>query len=388
MSAPRIFVLATEPSGDLLGAALIRALGPAFGEAPEIAGVGGPRMAAEGVASLFPLSDIAIMGGFELIPHARRLLRRLRETVEAIRAFRPDVLVTIDGYGFNARIARRLADRSFPIVHFVAPKVWAWRPKRARVLAGLVDHLMVQFPFETPWFEREGLPTTFVGHPIIDAGADRGDARRFRAQFGIAEDERILTVLPGSRRGEVRRLLPIFGGVVERLAAARPDLRIVVPLADAVAPVVRPVVERWAGRPIALTGDGPKYDAFAASAAALAASGTVALELGIAQVPSVIAYRINPATHFIFRGLLKTPWVNLVNIMLQREAVPEHIQGPCTVEALVPAIGRLLDDPAAAEAQRAAGREVAAMLRLEGATPAARAAAMVVEVARKGRARA
>jgi lipid-A-disaccharide synthase len=385
MSAPRIFILATEPSGDLLGAALMRALGPAFGTAPEVAGVGGPRMAAEGVSSLFPLSDIAIMGGFELIPHARRLLCRLRETEAAIRAFRPDVLVTIDGYGFNARIARRLADRAFPIVHFVAPKVWAWRPKRARVLAGLVDHLMVQFPSENAWFEREGLPTTFVGHPIIDAGADRGDAARFRAQFGIADGERILTVLPGSRRGEVGRLLPVFGGVVERLTAARPELRIVVPLADAVAPLVRPVVDAWPGRPIAFTGDGPKYDAFAASDAALAASGTVALELGIARVPSVIAYRISPATYFLFSGMLKTPWVNLVNIMLQREAVPEHIQRLCTVEKLVPVIERLLDDPAAAAAQREAGREVATMLRLDGATPAARAAATVVEVARRGR---
>jgi lipid-A-disaccharide synthase len=388
-AAPHIFLVATEPSGDLMGASLMAALRRRCGDGVRFSGVGGARMAAEGLDSLFPLADIAVMGAVELVPQLPRLLERIRRTAEAALAAKPDALVSIDGLAFNARVAARLAGRSFPIVHFVAPKVWAWRPGRARKLAGLVDHLMVQLPFEPPWFERYGLPTTYVGHPIIETAAGQGDGARFRQAHGIAPDARLLTVLPGSRRGEVQKLLPVFGETLRQLAARHPGLRVAVPTVETVAHLVRAATQSWPGDPILIEGDGEKYDAFAASDAALAASGTVALELGMARVPSVIAYLINPLTAFVVRRLLTTKYANLVNIMLDRPAVPELLQENCTPDKLAAAIDRLLTDPAAVAAQREAYAEVARMMLLpDGAVPGDRAADVVLDVIRQGRRRA
>ena len=385
-AAPHIFLVATEPSGDLMGASLMAALRRRCGDGVRFSGVGGARMAAEGLDTLFPLADIAVMGAVELVPQLPRLFNRIRRTAEAALAAKPDALVSIDGLAFNARVAARLAGRSFPIVHFVAPKVWAWRPGRARKLAGLVDHLMVQLPFEPPWFERYGLPTTYVGHPIIETAAGQGDGARFRRAHGIAADARLLTVLPGSRRGEVQKLLPVFGEALRRLAARHPGLRVAVPTVETVAELVRAAARSWPGDPILIEGDGEKYDAFAASDAALAASGTVALELGMARVPSVIAYLVNPLTAFVVRRLLTTKYANLVNIMLDRPAVPELLQENCTPDKLAAAIDRLLTDPAAVAAQREAYAEVARMMLLpDGAVPGDRAADVVLEVIRQGR---
>jgi lipid-A-disaccharide synthase len=384
--APHIFLVATEPSGDLMGASLMAALRRRCGDGVRFSGVGGARMAAEGLDTLFPLADIAVMGAVELVPQLPRLFNRIRRTAEAALAAKPDALVSIDGLAFNARVAARLADRAFPIVHFVAPKVWAWRPGRARKLAGLVDHLMVQLPFEPPWFERYGLPTTYVGHPIIETAAGQGDGTRFRQAHGIAPNARLLTVLPGSRRGEVQKLLPVFGETLRQLAARHPGLRVAVPTVETVAHLVRAAAQSWPGDPILIEGDGEKYDAFAASDAALAASGTVALELGMARVPSVIAYLINPLTAFVVRRLLTTKYANLVNIMLDRPAVPELLQENCTPDKLAAAIDRLLTDPVAVAAQREAYAEVARMMLLpDGAVPGDRAADVVLDVIRQGR---
>lgn len=386
ITAPRIFLVATEPSGDLMGASLMAALKRRCGDGVRFSGVGGARMAAEGLQSLFPLGDIAVMGAVELLPQLPRLFDRIRRTAEAALAAKPDAMVSIDGLAFNARVAARLADRTFPIVHFVAPKVWAWRPGRARKLAGLVDHLMVQLPFEPPWFERHGLPTTYVGHPIIETAAGQGNGARFRQAHGIAPDAKLLTVLPGSRRGEIQRLLPVFEATVRALASRHPGLRLAVPTVETVAAPVREAVASWPGTPIVIEGDGGKYDAFAASDAALAASGTVALELGLARVPSIIAYRVNPLSAFVVRRMLTTKYANLVNIMLDRPAVPELLQENCTPEKLAEAVDRLLTDPAEVAAQRAAYEEVAQMMRLpDGAVPGDRAAQVVLDVIGQGR---
>lgn len=383
---PHVFLVATEPSGDLMGASLMAALRRRCGDGVRFSGVGGSRMAAEGLDSLFPLGDIAVMGAVELLPQLPRLFDRIRRTADAALAAKPDVLVSIDGLAFNARVAARLADRAFPIVHFVAPKVWAWRPGRARKLAQLVDHLMVQLPFEPPWFERHGLPTTYVGHPIIESGAGKGDGARFRAAHGIPADAPLLTVLPGSRRGEIKRLLPVFADTVRTLVGRHPDLRVVVPTVETVAAPVREAVASWPGQPILVDTDRDKHDAFAASDAALAASGTVALELGLARVPSVIAYRVNPLSAFVVRRMLTTKYANLVNIMLDRPAVPELLQENCTAGRLADAVDQLLTDPAAAAAQRAAYDEVAQMMLLPGgAVPGDRAADVVLDLIGQGR---
>src|SRR5712691_1538272 len=212
-AAPFLFIIAGEPSGDALGAALIAALRERTGGRLRVAGIGGELMAAQGLDSLVPLGDLAVAGVAEVLPRAPLILRHVRQTVTAIRALRPDAVITIDSSGFSWRIAQRLRRKGerMPLIHYVAPMVWAWRGGRARRMARWYDHLLTLLPFEPPYFERVGLAASYVGHPVLESGADRGDAARFRATHAIAEGELVLSVLPGSRGGEVRRLIPIFG---------------------------------------------------------------------------------------------------------------------------------------------------------------------------------
>ncbi|MYE00298.1 MAG: lipid-A-disaccharide synthase, partial [Alphaproteobacteria bacterium] len=295
----RVYVVAGEPSGDALGARLLRALRE--GGPVEAAGVGGELMAGEGVASLFPQAETAVMGLFEVLPRARRLLRRMDETVADILRFRPDAVVTIDSGGFNKGLAKRLIAAGCPAarIHYVAPMVWVWAPRRARRMTQLFDHLMTLWPFEPALFEREGLASTFVGHSLVEARA--GDGAAFRARHAIAPETTLLAVLPGSRAGEVRRLLPVFRETLERLSADLPGLHLAVPTVGTVAGRVRDAVAAWPWPATVTLGEEEKQDALAASRAALGASGTVALELALAEVPQVTAYRLNPATALIGR---------------------------------------------------------------------------------------
>jgi lipid-A-disaccharide synthase len=344
-AAPFIFIVAGEPSGDVLGGTLIAALRERTGGV-RFAGVGGEAMAQQGLSSLVPLSDLAVAGIAEVLPRAPLILRRVRETVRAIREMRPDAVVTIDSSGFSWRIAHRLrrAGERLPLIHYVAPMVWAWRAGRARRMARWYDHLLTLLPFEPPYFERVGLACTYVGHPVIESGADRGDAARFRATHGIAGDELVLTVLPGSRGGEVRRLLPIFGAALHRLELVLGPFRVAVPTVETVADAVTAGVADWPGRPIVLRGAAAKYDAFAASRAAMAASGTVALELALARLPMVIAYRLNRLTQMMLDWVVKVRQVNLINLILGRILVAELLGDDCTPERLAAAITELVRD--------------------------------------------
>ena len=376
----RVYIVAGEPSGDALGARLLRALRE--GGPVEAAGVGGELMDAEGVASLFPQAETAVMGVFEVLPRARRLLRRMDETVADIRRFRPDAVVTIDSGGFNKGLARRLiADGSRAArIHYVAPMVWVWAPGRARRMAGLFDHLMTLWPFEPALFEREGLSSTFVGHSLVEAEA--GDGAAFRARHGIPPESTLLAVLPGSRAGEVRRLLPVFREVLDRLAGGIPGLHIAAPTVGTVAERVRDAVKDWPW-PVAVTlGEDEKQDAFAASRAALGASGTVALELALAGVPQVTAYRMNPATALIGRAVIRKRRFCPVNILLERPVVPELIQGDCRPGPLARALRPLVFDEEARDAQQAAFRELAGKLGGEG-RPSLRAADTVRRIVRE-----
>jgi lipid-A-disaccharide synthase len=240
---------------------------------------------------------------------------------------------------------RRGGER-LPLIHYVAPMVWAWRAGRARRMARWYDHLLTLLPFEPPYFERVGLACTYVGHPVIESGADRGDAARFRATHGIAREELVLTVLPGSRGGEVRRLLPIFGAALRRLEPMIGPFRVAVPTVETVADAVAAGVADWPGRPIVLRGAAAKYDAFAASRAAMAASGTVGLELALARVPMVIAYRLNRLTQIVIDRVVKVRQVNLVNLILGRVLVTELLGDDCTPERLTAAIAELVRDEA------------------------------------------
>jgi lipid-A-disaccharide synthase len=377
--APLLFVIAGEPSGDAIGARLMAALKTRSKGRVRFAGIGGERMAQEGLASLFPMSDISLFGAAEIIPKVPLIFRRIRETVAAIRRQRPTAVISIDVPGFAFRVQERLRPGEAVRIHCVAPTVWAYRPGRARAIARFLDHLLVLLPFEPPYFEAVGLPCTFIGHPVLEEGADRGDGKGFRARHGIPHDAQLLAVLPGSRRSEVNRLLPIFGETLGLLSARFPDLRVVVPVVPAVGEAVRHAIRTWKV-PVLLVDQDAKYDSFAASDAALAASGTVSLELALAGVPMVIGYRINPITAFWVRLLIRVRSVTLANLILGRTLVPEFLQGRCRATMLAGAIGDLLASAERREAQRRGLKEAMARLGVEGPPPSERAAATILDV--------
>jgi lipid-A-disaccharide synthase len=288
-----VYLVAGEASGDLLGARLIIALRAAR---PDLtfAGVGGDRMAEQGFTSLFPMRELAVMGLAEVLPNIRRLSQRLVQTVADIEARRPAVVVTIDSPGFGLRVAARVRPKGFTILHYVAPQVWAWRQGRVKRIAKEVDRILALLPFEAPFFEKAGIPVDFVGHSILESGADQGNAARFRALHNIAPDERIVLIMPGSRRSEVGRLLPTFGAALKLAAGRVPKLRPVVPLAGPVEESVRAVAASWHPAPILVRDIAEKYDAFAAAEAGIIKSGTSSLEVALAGVPMVVGYRVNP----------------------------------------------------------------------------------------------
>ena len=375
----RVYIVAGEPSGDALGARLLRALRE--GGPVEAAGVGGELMRAEGVASLVPQAETAVMGLFEVLPRARRLLRRIDETAADILRFRPDAVVTIDSGGFNKGLARRLIAAGSPAarIHYVAPMVWVWAPGRARRMARLFDHLMTLWPFEPALFEREGLATTFVGHSLVEA--EPGDGAAFRARHGVAPESTVVSVLPGSRAGEALRLLPVFRETLERIAGDIPGLHLAAPTVGTVADRVRDAVAAWPWPATVTLGEEEKQGAFAASRAALGASGTVALELALAGVPQVTAYRLNPATALIGRAAIRNRRFCPVNILLDRPVVPELIQEHCRPGPLADALRPLLCDEEARAAQLLAFRELAG--RLGGERPSLRAAETVRRIVRE-----
>jgi lipid-A-disaccharide synthase len=384
--APLIYIVAGEPSGDLLGGRLMQALKERMGGHVRFAGIGGETMAAEGLESRVPLAELAIMGVLEVLPAARRIFWRVAETVADIQRQKPIALVTIDSSGFTWRIAQRLrkAGSTLPMIHYVAPMVWAWRGGRAQRMARWYDHLMALLPFEPPYFTAVGLSCGYVGHSVVESGADRGDGAAFRRRHAIPDDAPLLTMLPGSRRGEVGTLLPVFAQVAQNLVKTHPNLRIVVPTTANVADTVAAALRSWPLPTIVLRGIAEKYDAFAASDAALAASGTVALELAMAKLPGVIAYRINPITYAYVHRVVKVDYANLINVVLNREAVPEFLQYDCTPEKLTEAVAKLLDDEVAARAQIEAGQEALKVLGYGGVSPAVRAADEVLAaIARK-----
>jgi lipid-A-disaccharide synthase len=381
-AAPLIFVSAGEPSGDAIGAALIRALRQRTGGRLRVAGIGGERMAEEGIDSLVPLADLAIGGVAEVLPRAPVIFRHVRRAVAAIRAIRPDALVTIDSSGFNWRIAQRLrrSAETLPLIHYVAPMVWAWRAGRARRMARWYDHLMALLPFEPPYFERVGLACSYVGHPVLDSGADRGDGARFRAVHRLGPAETLIAVLPGSRHAEIRRLLPVMAAALPRIEQAIGPFRVAVPTVATVADAVAEAARSWGGAPIVVSDPQAKYDAFAASRAALAASGSVALELAMARLPMVVCYRLSPLTETLLDRIVKVRQVNLINLLLDRPVVRELLRGECNAEALAAEAARLVRDEAVREAHIAGYDEALHRLGAGGPSPSLRAADQVLAI--------
>ncbi|MFA7428627.1 MAG: lipid-A-disaccharide synthase [Rhodospirillaceae bacterium] len=379
---PLICIVTGEPSGDLLGARLMTALTRATSGRARFMGVGGESMQAQGLDSLADQSEFAVMGFVEVVPKAARILRRVREIADAIAEAKPDVMITVDSWGFTGRLNRAVRARALgiPQIHYVAPMVWAWKERRAVGVAATVDHLLCLLPNEPPYFERHGLACTHVGHPVVEGGAGRGDAAAFRASHGIPPDAPLLCVLPGSRRTETGRLLPVFATALGRLRVRFPNLHVVAPTVATVAADVERAAHGWPVPTIVVRGEAARYDAFAAADAAMAASGTVGLELALAGVPHLVAYKVSAFSAWLLRRLVKVRYVNLVNLALDRPVVPELLQEACTGAALAAMVERLLTDEVLRTAQRSAFAEASQQLAGGPGNPSDRAAAVVLRI--------
>ncbi|KGJ13371.1 lipid-A-disaccharide synthase [Paracoccus sanguinis] len=376
----RAFLIAGEPSGDALGAALLsglRQLDPDL----SIAGVGGPLMAGEGLQSLFPMSELSVMGLVEVLPKYRALKRRIAETAEAALAFRPDVLITIDSPDFCLRVARRVREAAPGIrtVHYVAPSVWAWRPGRAERMAEVIDHVLAILPFEPPLMHEAGMSCDFVGHPVVaQPRATPEEAAAFRAAHEIAPDAPLVLCLPGSRRGEVARLGGRFDEALMRLRDRVPEIRVVLPTVPGVADMVGTMAKRWPSAPVVVEDAAAKRAAFAAADLALAASGTVSLELAANAVPMVIGYDMAPLSRMLVGWLLRTDTVTLVNLVSETRAVPEFLGRRCQPGPMAAALVGLLDDEAMRGEQLAAMELTMERLGRGGEPPGLRAARSVI----------
>ncbi|MEO0748542.1 MAG: lipid-A-disaccharide synthase [Pseudomonadota bacterium] len=347
----RLFLIAGEASGDRLGAALMAGLKSLTDVT--FSGIGGPLMQSEGMSSLFPMDELSVVGIAEILPKYMHLRRRLDQTVATVLAEQPDVLITIDSPEFSLRVARKVKAASrIRTVHYVAPSVWAWRPKRAKKLPGVVDQVLALLPFEPPLIEAEGVACDFVGHPVVtEPVASADQVADFKARYGLGTDA-VLLVLPGSRGGEVARLGPRFGAALTDICASRPDLRLIVPTTGPRAPQVRDMVADWPGQPIVIAPDDMSpaayaYDkmcAFAAADRALAASGTVSLELAAADTPMLIAYDTSWLSRVIISRMLIIDTLTLVNLVSETRAVPELLGVDCTPEKIAPAALDLLND--------------------------------------------
>jgi lipid-A-disaccharide synthase len=382
MLSPHVFLVAGEESGDRLGAALIAAIRRQQQGRARFSGVGGAHMAAEGMTSLFPLSDLSAFGFASLPGRLPTILRRIRATVDAVVAAKPDVLVIIDSPDFTHRIARRVRARvpAIPIVDYVCPTVWAWRSGRARAMRPYVDRVLALLPFEPEAMRRlQGPPTIFVGHPLSERVAElRPNAEESRRRVG---DPPVLLVLPGSRTGELRRMAGIFGDAVARVAAQAGLLDIIVPAVPRLANAVRQAVERWPVSASVLTEADEKHAAFRSARAALTKSGTSTLELALAGVPMVAGYKVPWIEGVVGRLLISAHSAILANLILGENLVPEFLQGDCTAEKLSEALLPLLTDSPQRRRQIEAFARLDGLMEIGKAVPSERAAALVLDCA-------
>lgn len=382
----KVFVVAGEASGDRLGAALMAGLR----SLTEVAfhGIGGAQMQAQGLHSLFPMEDLSVMGLAEIVPRYPHLRRRLGQTVAAVMECDPDLLITIDSPDFCLRVARQVRETAPHIrtMHYVAPSVWAWRPGRAAKMARHVDHVLALLPFEPPYMEAAGMTCDFVGHPVVNEPvATEAEAAAFRARYDIAPAAPLLLMLPGSRRSEVARLAPVFGEVLAQLSARVPGVQAVVPTVSHVAPALRDALESWPIRPILLDpSEAPdsyatdKRAAFRAADVALAASGTVSLELAANATPMVVAYDMNRLSFFLMKRAALIDTVTLVNLVSDTRHVPDFLSPDCRPDLIVPALEKLLTDTDTRAAQIEAMALTMDRIGAGGEAPGLRAARSVL----------
>lgn len=376
---PHVFLVAGEESGDRLGAALIAALRERAQGPIRFSAVGGTHMAEQGVPGLFPLGDLAIVGFSSIPSKLPTILRRIRETADAVVAARPDVLVIIDSPDFTHRVAKRVRKRApgIPIVDYVCPSVWAWRPWRARSMKAYVDHVLALLPFEPDELERlGGPPGTYVGHPLIEQIARlRPNAQEAQRRL---TDPPVLLVMPGSRGSEIRRMTDVFGAAVGLVAKRAGALEVVVPAVPRLAETVSTAVAKWPVPARVVTDPDEKLAAFRNARAALTKSGTSTLELALAGIPMVAAYKVSLIEAAVGGLLIRVPSVILANLVLGEPAVPELLQFKCTPELLADALTPLLSDTPERRRQVEALGRLDAVMGIGGEAPSARAAAVVM----------
>lgn len=386
----RIFIVAGEHSGDLLGGKLMSALQEQSFLPLVFTGVGGETMARQGLKSLFPMSDVVVMGPLDILARLPTLVRRVYQTARAAIESDPDIVIIIDSPEFTHPIAKRIRKRrpETPIVNYVSPSVWGWRPGRAKKMRPYVDHLLALLPFEPAAHERlGGPPCTYVGHPLIEKrewimGLD---AQELGRRLGLDPARPVVTVLPGSRSSEVRRLMEPFGMALGLLNEKVGPVEVILPAVPSVRGFIDAALPSWPVRPHIVEGEEDKFKAFRLSRAALAASGTVSLELALSGSPMVVAYRVDGLTAVALRRLIKVPSVVLANLVLGENVFPELLQENCTPEKLSGALAELVEGGAERQRQLAGLERIASAMMLEHGAPSEKAASVVLQVLDEGR---
>ena len=389
MSEPQtLFIIAGESSGDRLGAALMQSLSEEHDGEIRFAGIGGPLMIDQGLESLFPMDELSVMGIAEVLPKIRKLLVRIKETVSEIESANPAALITIDSPDFCFRVTKRVKARvpALRVIHYVAPSVWAWRPKRAAKMAQFVNHVLALLPFEPPYMEAEGMSCDFVGHPITtEPQATIAQATDFRKEIGMGNEAQLLTLLPGSRTSEVTRLGPVFREVAERLRGDYPNLKIAIPSVGARVELIKQI---FSGMDVTILdpreltskdAEERKRICYKATDVALAASGTVSLELAAAETSMVIAYNMHWFTAFIKRRMVRVSTATLVNLLTDTKAVPEFLLEECTADNIYQSVKNLLDHSDLRDSQLNVSSAAMAMLGKGDDASGSRAAKSVLK---------
>jgi lipid-A-disaccharide synthase len=384
--ARRIFLIATEESGDRLGAQLMKVLRQRLGDAVKFEGVGGRGMTREGLKSLFPIEELSIIGFSAVVKQLPKLLRLIRQTTDAVLQAAPDILIIIDSPDFTHRVARRVRarDPAIAIVDYVSPSVWAWRPSRARAMRSYVDQVLALLPFEPEAYRRlHGPPCTYVGHPLTEQLASLRPSAEEQARRDASPP--LLLVLPGSRRGEIRHHMAIFGEALDRLQAQGKPFELILPTMPHLLELVREGVKSWKVTPQIVVGEQEKRAAFRTATAALAKSGTVTLELALSGVPMVAAYKAGAIEAWIVLRFVTVQSVILANLVVGENVIPEFVQDDCTADKLAGALGEVLSDTPMRRRQTDAFARIDDIMSTGNQSPSVRAADIVLGMLRKSR---
>lgn len=351
MTEKTIYIIAGEASGDIYGGKIIHALRKQYQGDLRFEGIGGREMEEQGFLSLFPMKELSIMGFLEVLPRIPKMMRRIRQTIRHIKQIKPDVILTIDSPGFNFRVAKKLQGSSIPIIHMVAPTVWAYKPERADKMAKFYDQLLLILPFEAPYFAHTGLQTTYIGHPITEFPYKDADGESFRKAHQISDDTKVLTILPGSRKNEIKHILPAFLDTAEIMPKLIENLHIVFAVHPLTAGAIRMALQDAPFRYSVVEDVEEKHRAYAASDAALAKSGTGTLEIALHKIPMVIGYRANSITYKMIYRIINITYVNILNLILNRPVIPELLQDACEVKTIMHQLYPLMAYDAVAKAQ-------------------------------------